>query len=204
MSWRTRIATARRRPTRWSGDSRTTPERRTPGNSANGTSSVHERSEAVDDIYIVYAIHMVGRERVEGHDTIAFTLTPRPDSKPKTREGDLMKHFSVKAWISESDKELVRLEADAIDNVSFGFGVLGAPAQGSAVCRSCAARSTVKCGFRPWSTTAAARAWACCSHCGVLARPSIPATVSSPSTHRRASNIRNNESRPADDSPLLA
>lgn len=84
-----------------------------------------ERSEAVDDIYIVYAIHMVGRERVEGHDTIAFTLSPRPDSKPKTREGDLMKHFSVKAWISESDKELVRLEADAIDNVSFGFGVLG-------------------------------------------------------------------------------
>jgi hypothetical protein len=36
-----------------------------------------------------------------------------------------MKHFSVKAWISESDKELVRLEADAIDNVSFGYGILG-------------------------------------------------------------------------------
>jgi len=84
----------------------------------------HERSEAVDDLYVVYAIHMTGRERVEGHDTIAFTLTPRPDSKPKTREGDLMKHFGVKAWISETDHELVRLEAEAIDNVAFGLGVL--------------------------------------------------------------------------------
>jgi len=83
-----------------------------------------ERSEAVDDLYVVYAIRMTGRERVEGHDTIAFNLTPRPDSKPKTREGDLMKHFTVKAWISEVDHELVRLEAQAIDNVAFGLGVL--------------------------------------------------------------------------------
>ncbi len=35
-----------------------------------------------------------------------------------------MKHFSVHAWISESDYELVRLEAEAIDNVRFGLGVL--------------------------------------------------------------------------------
>ena len=83
-----------------------------------------ERSEAVDDIYVVYAIQMTGRERIEGHDTIAFTLTPRPDSRPKTREGDLMKRFGVKAWISEADHELVRLEAEAIDNVAFGLGVL--------------------------------------------------------------------------------
>jgi hypothetical protein len=67
---------------------------------------------------------MTGRERIEGHDTIAFMLTPRPDSKPKTREGEMMKHFTVKAWISETDYELVRLEADAIDNLSLGFGIL--------------------------------------------------------------------------------
>jgi hypothetical protein len=83
-----------------------------------------EREEAVSDIYIVFDIKMIGRERIEGHDTIEFTLTPRPESRPKTREGELMKHFNVRAWISETDYELVRLEADAIDNVSFGLGVL--------------------------------------------------------------------------------
>ena len=83
----------------------------------------NERDEAVADIYTVFDIKMAGRERIEGHDTIAFQLTPRPDSKPKTREGDMMKHFTVRAWISETDYELVRLEADAIDNLSFGFGI---------------------------------------------------------------------------------
>ncbi|HEU4694421.1 MAG TPA: hypothetical protein VFS23_38900, partial [Vicinamibacterales bacterium] len=83
-----------------------------------------EREEAVSDIYVVFDIKMIGRERVEGHDTIAFTLTPRPESRPKTREGGLMKNFNVRAWISETDYELVRLEAEAIDNIGFGLGVL--------------------------------------------------------------------------------
>jgi hypothetical protein len=83
----------------------------------------NERDEAVSDIYTVYDIKMSGRERIEGHDTIAFVLTPRPESNPKTREGDMMKHFTVRAWISETEYELVRLEADAIDNLSLGFGL---------------------------------------------------------------------------------
>ena len=83
-----------------------------------------ERDEAVADIYTVFDIKMTGRERIEGHDTIAFTLTPRPDSKPKTREGEMMKSFAVQAWVSESDHELVKLEADAIDSLSRGFGIL--------------------------------------------------------------------------------
>ncbi len=83
-----------------------------------------ERDEAVADIYTVFDIRMMGRERIEDHDTIAFRLTPRPDSKPKTREGEMMKHFAVQAWISETDHELVKLEADAIDSLSWGFGVL--------------------------------------------------------------------------------
>ena len=146
---------------------------------------------------------MIGRERVEGHDTIAFTLTPRPDSKPKTREGDLMKHFSVKAWISETDHELVRLEADAIDNVSFGFGVLARLHKGAQL-------SFLRRKINGEVWLPAVVNYSASARVGLLftlrrmARPSIPATTSSPSTHRRASNIRNDESRPAEDSPLLA
>jgi len=90
-----------------------------------------ERDEAVADIYTVFDIKMTGRERIEGHDTIAFTLTPRPDSKPKTREGEMMKSFAVQAWVSESDHELVKLEADAIDSLSWGFGILARMHEGA-------------------------------------------------------------------------
>ena len=83
-----------------------------------------EREDAVNDIFNVFTIRMIGREPIERHETIAFLLTPRPDAKPKTTEGRQMKHFNVRAWISESDHELVKLEAEAIDTLSFGLGVL--------------------------------------------------------------------------------
>jgi len=83
-----------------------------------------ERDDAVNDIYTVFDIRMIGRERIEGYDTIAFSLTPKADAKPRTTEGRQMQHFKVQAWISESDYELVKLDAEAIDTLSFGLGVL--------------------------------------------------------------------------------
>jgi len=83
-----------------------------------------ERDDAVNDVFIVFDIRMIGRERIEGHDTIAFSLTPKADVKPRTREGGQMRHFKVQAWVSESDHELVKLDAEAIDTLSFGLGVL--------------------------------------------------------------------------------
>jgi hypothetical protein len=83
-----------------------------------------ERDEALSDIENVFDIRMIGRERVEAHDTIALLLTPRRDAKPKTRAGDQIRHFTVRAWVSENDHELVKLEAEAIDDLKFGLGVL--------------------------------------------------------------------------------
>ena len=83
-----------------------------------------ERDEAMSDIYDVFEIRMIGRERVEEHDTIAFLLTPRRDAKPKTRAGEEIRHFRVRAWVSENDHELVKLEAEAIDNLRLGLGGL--------------------------------------------------------------------------------
>ena len=83
-----------------------------------------ERDEALSDVANVFEIRMIGRERVEGHDTIAFVLTPRRDAKPKTHAGDQIRHFSVRAWVSEHDYELVKLEAEAIDDLKSGLGVL--------------------------------------------------------------------------------
>lgn len=83
-----------------------------------------EIDEIIDDIFVIFDVKMTRRERIEGHDTIAFTLTPKPSARPRTREGSQMKKFLVHAWISESDHELVKLDAEAIDNVSFGMGLL--------------------------------------------------------------------------------
>jgi len=93
--------------------------------------SKRERMESIDEVFRVFDIRMLGRETLEGHDTIAFSLTPRPSVKPPTRDGRIMQNFSGRAWISESDYELVRLDVEAIDTVSFGFGLLARVHKGS-------------------------------------------------------------------------
>jgi hypothetical protein len=79
---------------------------------------------AVDDIFRIYDIRMAKRESIEGHNTILATLTPKADPKPRTDDGKIMTHFKARAWISESDYELVRAEIEAVDTLSFGLGLL--------------------------------------------------------------------------------
>ena len=83
-----------------------------------------EYSAAVEDIFRIYDIQMLRREPIEGLDTILATLTPKPGARPQTGDGRIMRHFKARAWISESDYELVRVEIEAIDNLSFGLGLL--------------------------------------------------------------------------------
>jgi hypothetical protein len=87
--------------------------------------AVEERTREIDDIFNVFDVRMAGRDEIGGHDTIAFTLTPNPGARPRTDSGKMMQHFSARAWISESDYELVRVEVEAVDAVSFGLGLLG-------------------------------------------------------------------------------
>jgi hypothetical protein len=90
-----------------------------------------DRAEAIDEVFHVFDVRMLRRETVDGRDTIVFSLTPRPAVKPRTRDGGIMRNFTGRAWISESDRELVRLDVEAIDTVSFGFGLLARVHKGS-------------------------------------------------------------------------
>ena len=81
-------------------------------------------SAAVDDLFRIYDIRMVRRESIEGHDTIVATLNPKDGVKPQTDDGKIMRNFKARAWVSESDYELVRVEIEAIRDLSFGLGLL--------------------------------------------------------------------------------
>lgn len=91
-----------------------------------------ERAADIDDILNVFDIRMDGRESIDGHSTIALELTPKADARPRTRSGGIMKHFKARAWISESEYELVKIDVEAIDNISFGLGLLAKLQRGAA------------------------------------------------------------------------
>ncbi len=90
-----------------------------------------EQSEMLDDAFRVFTFAMTGRERIAGHETIAVTMTPKREVKTRTRQGGWAKHFRGRAWIGESDYELVKLEVEAIDTLSIGLGMLARIHEGS-------------------------------------------------------------------------
>jgi len=79
---------------------------------------------AVDDLFRIYEIRLIRREAIDGHDTILATLDPKPGVAPRTDDGKMMRKFKARAWVSESDYELVRVEVEAIEDLSFGLGLL--------------------------------------------------------------------------------
>ena len=79
---------------------------------------------AIDDLFRIYEIRMVRRETIDGHNTIFATLDPKATVQPQTDDGKIMRNFKARAWVSESDYELVRIEIEAIRDLSFGLGLL--------------------------------------------------------------------------------
>jgi hypothetical protein len=82
------------------------------------------RSAAIDDLFRIYDIRMIRREPIDGHATILATLDPKAGVRPQTDDGNIMRNFKARAWVSESDYELVRIEIEAISDLSFGMGLL--------------------------------------------------------------------------------
>lgn len=71
------------------------------------------------------------RERYQGVDAIVITFTPKPDAKPSTREGRIAQKFAGTAWVHEAEAEVMRIEAKAIEHLSFGFGIVARLGQGT-------------------------------------------------------------------------
>jgi hypothetical protein len=89
-------------------------------------SAVTDTAEALD-----FAIDH--RERQGGRDLIVVTFAPRPGVEPETREGRLARFFRGKIFVDEAAAEVVRVEATAIDDITYGLGVVARINKGAVV-----------------------------------------------------------------------
>jgi hypothetical protein len=90
-----------------------------------------EEDKIIDDLFSMYDIRILGRDSIDGRSAIRLSFKARPRSQPKTREGKIMQKIAGTAWVNEDDHELVRIDSEAIENISFGFGLLAKLNKGS-------------------------------------------------------------------------
>jgi hypothetical protein len=90
-----------------------------------------ERDAIIGDAFAIFESALVGRETIDGQSIVVATLTPRKQVEPKTREGRWMKKFGGRIWIAEADRQVVKIDMVANDDISLGLGLIGRVHQGS-------------------------------------------------------------------------
>ncbi|MEZ5287416.1 MAG: hypothetical protein R2712_21975 [Vicinamibacterales bacterium] len=83
--------------------------------------------EALD----LFTFAIEGRAVLDGEPAIIIGFTPRTDVSPRTREGRVAHAFAGRAWVHEREYEVMRVDAHAQDDVSFGFGLIARLHKGS-------------------------------------------------------------------------
>lgn len=94
-----------------------------PSQPATGTAVSRPPRDLVaenNDIQALYDIHVEWSEPVDGHAVIALTLKPKTRYKPKTDLGRWQQHFSIRAWVTAEEHELVRREAVVVSEIRVG------------------------------------------------------------------------------------
>src|SRR5262245_14233584 len=90
-----------------------------------------EERESNDDIFASFEYQLVRREMVNGVSTIVVNFKPKKDYKPKTSDAKELRHVAGRFWVAEGDHQLARLEAEVIDSIKIGAGLLAKLQKGS-------------------------------------------------------------------------
>jgi hypothetical protein len=82
------------------------------------------------ELFEIYDIRVQSREQIAGSPTVVLSFRPRPGYKPQSKLASLLTHVSGRVWVNESDHQLVRVDAEVVDPVSYGW-FLGSLNQGT-------------------------------------------------------------------------
>lgn len=92
---------------------------------------LREQRDLIDDAFAIFEVKLTGREMLDGQRVIAATLTPRQNVRTKSDEGKWMKRFKGRAWVSDDDHQVAKVEMEALDDINIGWGLVGRVHQGS-------------------------------------------------------------------------
>jgi hypothetical protein len=90
-----------------------------------------QQRQIVDDGFAVYDIKLVGQDSMDGCEMTIASLTPRPNVQTRTEFGGYFKKFKGRAWVCQQDYQVARVEMDAIDDITIGWGLIGRVHEGS-------------------------------------------------------------------------
>jgi len=80
--------------------------------------------ETVEDLFNLYEFKLLRREISGDQSAVWIEFTPKPQYKPKTKDGEILKKLRGQVLISESDYQVIRADVELIEDYSIGLGLL--------------------------------------------------------------------------------
>ena len=96
-------------------------------------SRIPQGRSVVQDVVSVLDVAISRRDLLDGRPAIVVAFHARSGAKPRTREGRIARAFTGLIWIDEDAREVEKIEATAVDDISFGYGMLARLNEGSLV-----------------------------------------------------------------------
>jgi hypothetical protein len=75
----------------------------------------------VRDVVNAYDFRLIGEDRVSGEDAWVIEAVPRRDFQPTQPHADILKKIKGRIWIEKKEYNWVKVEAEAVDTISFGL-----------------------------------------------------------------------------------
>ena len=75
----------------------------------------------VGEVADAYFFHLLGEEMMNGRPAWVISGEPRPDFHAHLKEARILPKFRFKVWVDKAECQWVKLDAEVIDTVSFGW-----------------------------------------------------------------------------------
>ena len=83
-----------------------------------------EERRYLREIPEAFTLTLQGTEQIGGRPVWVIRAEPRPGYKPKIKRAEILSHLRGKIWVDQADYQWVKTEAEVIDPISFGLGLI--------------------------------------------------------------------------------
>lgn len=80
-----------------------------------------EERKFLDEVEQAYDFTFHDVENLRGRDAWVISAEPRRDFRPKSKEAKFLAKLRFKIWIDQQETEWAKIEAEVIDNITFGL-----------------------------------------------------------------------------------
>jgi hypothetical protein len=99
-------------------------QRETESDKAKEDKDRSEERRYLREVPELFNLTLQGTDQIDGRPVWVIGAQPKPGYKPKMKRAEILTHLRGKIWVDQADYQWVKTEAEVIDPISFGLGLV--------------------------------------------------------------------------------